>query len=90
MYLSLEQAIHKMTAMPADVPGAMQCLNWFGEYGYGGPGSQDNTYEFILYALDVETLPGVDSESQLAQIKTALDTHAIETATLSGQTEGPP
>ena len=80
----------EMAAAPADVPGAVQCRNWFGEYGYGGPGSQSNTYEFILYALDVADLSEVESESDLAEVKAALDAHALDTATISGQTEGPP
>jgi Raf kinase inhibitor-like YbhB/YbcL family protein len=80
----------EMSASPSDVPGATQCLNWFGEYGYGGPGSASNTYEFILYALDVAELSEVDAASDLAEVKTALDAHALDAATLSGQTEGPP
>lgn len=78
-------------AMPPDVPGAVQCRNWFGEFGYGGPGSQSNTYEFEVYALDVADLRGeIDENSSLAEVEAAFDAHVIESATLSGQTEGPP
>lgn len=78
-------------AMPPDVPGAVQCRNWFGEFGYGGPGSQSNSYEFEVYALDVADLRGeIDENSSLAEVEAAFDAHVIESATLSGQTEGPP
>ena len=78
------------TAMPANVPGAVQCENWFDGLGYGGPGSNSNTYEFTLYALDVADLSNVDQNSSMGQVKTELEAHAIEWVTLSGQTEGPP
>ena len=79
-------------AMPSDVPGAVQCRNWRGNaYGYGGPGSDSNTYQFTLYALDTDDLSGeIDSESTLAQVEAALEAHAIETTTISAQTAGPP
>jgi phosphatidylethanolamine-binding protein (PEBP) family uncharacterized protein len=76
--------------MPADVPGAVQCRNWANSWGYGGPGSQSNTYEFTLYALDVATLPNVTQMSDRTAVKAELESHAIETVTLSGQTAGPP
>jgi phosphatidylethanolamine-binding protein (PEBP) family uncharacterized protein len=79
--------------MPPDVPGAVQCENWRdnGEYGYGGPGSNSNTYEFEVYALDVADLSAeIDQDSSLAEVEAAFDAHVIESATLSGQTEGPP
>ena len=76
--------------MPADVPGAVQCRNWAMQWGYGGPGSDSNSYQFTLYALDVATLPDVDQNTNRSQVKAALEAHAIETVTLSGQTAGPP
>lgn len=77
--------------MPPDVPGAVQCENWDGEYGYGGPGSESNTYEFEVYALDVADLSGeIDQDSSLAEVEAAFEAHVIESATLSGQTEGFP
>ncbi|MBC8067480.1 MAG: YbhB/YbcL family Raf kinase inhibitor-like protein [Deltaproteobacteria bacterium] len=78
-------------AMPADVPGAVQCDNWTPgtEYGYGGPGSASNTYEFILYAIDVETLTEIGSDSTLLEVFAELEAHSIGTATLTGQSTGP-
>jgi Raf kinase inhibitor-like YbhB/YbcL family protein len=77
-------------AMPADVPGALQCASWHGEFGYGGPGSESNHYEFILYALDVETIPEteIDSGSNLGEVFTAFEAHSLGTATLSGYSTG--
>ena len=49
--------------MPTDVPGAVQCRNWNNSWGYGGPGSSSNTYEFILYALDTNDLTPAPSQS---------------------------
>lgn len=89
------------TAMPANVPGALQCQHWGQDpsltpfigpgprYGYGGPGSCENVYQFTLYALDVATLDDeVTSESTRFDVRTSLEAHAIETVTLSGQTRG--
>ena len=77
---------------PASVPGAVQCRSWQPSvFGYGGPGSGDNTYPFTVYALDVDDLSGeIDQNSSLAQVEAALESHAIETTTISAQTEGPP
>ena len=78
-------------AMPTDPAGSVQCRNWFGEFGYGGPGSESNTYEFEVYALDVADLSDeIDENSTLIEVEAAFDAHVIESATLSGQTEGPP
>src|SRR5688572_20667082 len=75
--------------MPADVPGAVQCESWTGEFGYGGPGSASNFYTFTIYALDVETLPDVNENSSLPFVRTALMEHAIASTTLTGQSTGP-
>jgi Raf kinase inhibitor-like YbhB/YbcL family protein len=78
-------------AMPPDPAGSVQCRNWFGEFGYGGPGSESNTYEFEVYALDVPDLSAeIDENSTLIEVEAAFDAHVIESATISGQTEGPP
>ena len=62
-----------------------------GDFGYGGPGSQSNFYEFVLYALDTDDLSGeIDETSSLFEVEAAFEAHMIETAALSGQTEGPP
>lgn len=78
------------TAMPSDVPGALQCRNWTGsQFGYGGPGSAANHYEFIVYALDVETLSEVDQNDSLVNVYDALEAHAIAKAMIIGQSTGP-
>lgn len=77
--------------MPADVPGAVQCVNWMGgsNYGYGGPGSPANHYEFVLFALDSADLTGeIDETSSLAEVWDALQAHSIATATIVGQSTG--
>ncbi len=77
----------EMQAMPASVPGAVQCRNWFGEFGYGGTGSPANFYEFTLYALDTDDLSAeITQNSSLPEVKAALEAHSVGTATLSGQT----
>ncbi len=77
--------------MPADVPGAVQCENWTGdEYGYGGPGSPANHYEFVVYALDVATLDGeIDQSSSLEEAYDAFEAHSLGTALIVGQSTGP-
>lgn len=78
-------------AMPPDPEGSVQCRNWFNEFGYGGPGSESNTYEFEVYALDVADLSGeIDENSTLIEVEAAFDAHVIESATISAQTAGPP
>ncbi len=91
------------TAMPASVPGSVQAQHWASQnanplldylgppprYGYGGPGSDSNVYEFTIYALDVATLDGeIDSESELPDVRAAFEAHMIDSATLSGQSQG--
>lgn len=77
------------TAMPADVPGAVQCRSWIDEFGYGGPGSASNFYQFTLYALDVASVDEIDQDSDLVDVRAAFESHVIATATLSGQSTGP-
>lgn len=77
--------------MPADVPGAVQCQNWTEmQYGYGGPGSPANHYEFVLFALDAADLSGeIDQDSSLEEVWAALQAHAIATTAIVGQSTGP-
>jgi Raf kinase inhibitor-like YbhB/YbcL family protein len=76
-------------AMPANVPGATQCRSWAGNFGYGGPGSAANFYQFTLYAIDVATLDEIDQNSTLVEVRAALEAHSLGTATLTGQSTGP-
>lgn len=82
--------------MPKEVPGSVQCENWVtavggpSQFGYGGPGSASNFYQFTLYALDVADLSDeITQDSSLEAVRSALEAHAIETATLAGQTQAP-
>jgi Raf kinase inhibitor-like YbhB/YbcL family protein len=52
---------------PAQVPGTSQ-LGSLGNQGYAGPCCDDHVYEWILYALDVASLPGTERQST-AQIR---------------------
>ena len=56
----------------------------FGEVGYGGPAPPDkrHTYEFRLFALEVEL--DLPSESTQAVVVDAMEPHIIEQATLTG------
>jgi Raf kinase inhibitor-like YbhB/YbcL family protein len=78
-------------AMPPDVPGALQCRSWTDDFGYGGPGSASNTYQFTLYAIDVAEIPSaeIDQDSDLIDVRTAFEMHSLGTATLQGQSTGP-
>lgn len=76
--------------MPGNVPGAVQCRNWTDNFGYGGPGSPANFYTFTLYALDIADLSGeIDQDSNLGEVRMALEAHSIEQVTLTGQSSGP-
>lgn len=62
---------------PMQIPGSSQ-LGSLGNQGYAGPCCQDHDYEWILYALDVASLPGTDRLST-AQIRMdLLLAHALE------------
>lgn len=79
----------EQTAMPSDVPGAVQCESWINQFGYGGPGSESNFYVFTLYALDTDDLSGeIDENSSLGAVRSALEDHAIDQVTLRGQSQG--
>jgi Raf kinase inhibitor-like YbhB/YbcL family protein len=65
------------TMQPANVPGAAQ-LGSLGHVGYAGPGVPTyHRYEFLLWALDVATLPGTAGQSTDQLRKMVLPAHAI-------------
>lgn len=78
-------------AMPADVEGALQCRSWINEFGYGGPGSAANFYQFTIYAIDVAEIPTdeIDQNSELVDVRDAFEAHSLGTAALTGQSTGP-
>jgi Raf kinase inhibitor-like YbhB/YbcL family protein len=70
---------------PSNVAGATQCDSWDGAIGYSGPcPPSEHTYQYIIYALDVAALPGVDNTSSVLQIRTAADEHTLGQAILTG------
>jgi phosphatidylethanolamine-binding protein (PEBP) family uncharacterized protein len=75
---------------PPDVPGAKQPLAYDGATrGYLGPcpGSV-HTYQFALYPIDVNPLPGVTQSSSRNAVRNALLLHVVggaaSAATLTG------
>jgi Raf kinase inhibitor-like YbhB/YbcL family protein len=48
------------------------------------PGGSSHAYQFKLYALNVATLPGVDANSTVAQVETAILANDISSAVLNG------
>jgi len=79
---------------PPEVPGATQ-LGSLGHVGYAGPGVPGppmHTYEFVIWALDVEALPGTAGLTT-AQIRASiLPMHQVaisEPLVAKGQLGGP-
>jgi Raf kinase inhibitor-like YbhB/YbcL family protein len=73
-------------AMPADVPGAVQPRSYANNFGYAGPcPGEAHTYEFTLYAIDVANIAEIDQNSDLDDVKVALEQHSIASTTLSGE-----
>lgn len=69
--------------MPA---GSVEYQNTFLTKGYGGacpPAGESHSYVFTIYALDVETLPQVNANSDVNEVKNQLDAHTIKTSTIS-------
>jgi len=83
---SLPMAIEKLE-MPSNPAGAKQVRDYNNMPGYAGPcpGSTAHTYEFMLYAVDVATLPGVMTTQKGAALVTALQAHDLATTTLTGK-----
>jgi len=48
------------------------------------PGGSTHTYQFKLYSMNVTTLPGVDLNSTVAQVETAILANDIASTTLTG------
>jgi Raf kinase inhibitor-like YbhB/YbcL family protein len=69
------------TSMPPEVPGASQ-LGSLGHTGYYGPGvpPPPHTYEFVLWALDVATLPGTSGLTPAQIRQNVLPQHQLATS----------
>jgi Raf kinase inhibitor-like YbhB/YbcL family protein len=83
---SLPQNVEKV-ALPSNPAGSKQVTAYNGMYGYAGPcpGATAHTYEFMLYAVDVATLPGMVVDGGRTNLVTALQAHDLATATLTGK-----
>jgi len=72
--------------MPNNVTGAKQTLSFqAGARGYLGPCPPNlHTYEFVVYAIDVATLPGLTMASARADVAPVILQHDLVMAALSG------
>jgi Raf kinase inhibitor-like YbhB/YbcL family protein len=82
------------TPHPGELPSASQLgsLNHTGYAGPGVPGPPMHTYEFVLWALDVDTLPGTAGLSTAQIRQQLLPAHVIEQSAplvAQGQRGGP-
>ncbi len=79
--------------LPKKAPGAKQSLSFrTGLYGYAGPCApkpREDVYEFILYALDVETLPNLTKTSTRDEAADEVKKHVLKTVKLTGKYKQP-
>ena len=69
---------------PANPAGAHETKSYQGTFGYSGPCPPAlHVYEFVLYALDVATLPGVMQDVSLADAQTAIKAHSLGSTKLT-------
>jgi Raf kinase inhibitor-like YbhB/YbcL family protein len=82
---SLPMNVDKV-ANPSIPAGSKQVLAYNSMAGYAGPcpGAMAHTYEFMVYAVDIATLPGIMTSQKGAALVTALQAHDITTAKLTG------
>ena len=82
---SLPMNVEKV-ANPSVPAGSKQVQNYSSVNGYAGPcpGATAHTYEFMLYAVDIATLPGIMTTQKGAALVTALQAHDITTTKLTG------
>ncbi len=64
------------TPNPSEVPGSSQ-LGSLGNQGYAGPCCVNNQYEWVLWALDVDKLPGVAGLSTAQIRNSVLPAHEV-------------
>lgn len=89
------------TLLPQDVPqvanptppggGALQVRSYDNAtYGYLGPCPPSvHTYEWVVYAIDVATLPNVTTSSTRAQVEAEILLHDLDSASLSAPYDPP-
>jgi Raf kinase inhibitor-like YbhB/YbcL family protein len=86
---TVAENIPKM-AMPGTPAGAQQASFGTGE-GYAGPGACGNVYEFVIYALSVQTFSPTQATNQ-TMVRTqlqALDTQILGTASMRARSMMP-
>jgi Raf kinase inhibitor-like YbhB/YbcL family protein len=78
---------------PTKIAGAKQTLSYLtNRYGYAGPCApkpNEDTYEFVLYALDVETLPNMTKTTTRADAETEVKKHVLKSTKLTGKYKQP-
>jgi Raf kinase inhibitor-like YbhB/YbcL family protein len=74
-------------ANPGNVAQAKQVLSYDGQtYGYLGPCPPSlHTYQFVVYALDTASLPGVTTSSSRDEVSAAVKQHSLGSAALTAQ-----
>jgi Raf kinase inhibitor-like YbhB/YbcL family protein len=81
------------TYEPAKVPGAKQTLSYLtNRYGYAGPCApkpNEDTYELVLYALNVETLPNMTKTTTRGDAETEVKKHVLKSTRLTGKYKQP-
>jgi Raf kinase inhibitor-like YbhB/YbcL family protein len=71
---------------PAVPAGTHETKSYKNAFGYAGPCPPvEHVYEFVLYALDVATLPGVTQNVALADAETAIKAHKLSTTKLTAK-----
>ncbi len=66
--------------------GAKQTKSYLGPFGYAGPCAPSGThsYEQVLHALDVATLPGATMTTTMADAEALIEKHSIKSTKLTG------
>jgi Raf kinase inhibitor-like YbhB/YbcL family protein len=71
---------------PAAPAGAHETKSYKNAFGYAGPCPPvEHVYEFVLYALDVATLPGVTQNVSLADAETSIKAHELGSTKLTAK-----
>lgn len=74
----LPKGISQDSSNLSEIPAAMQ-LGALGHQGYYGPCCTANHYEWVLWALDVDKLPGTDGQTTAYIRDTLLPMHQLAT-----------